>query len=213
MNKSYSTEEEKMTGWILGGMSFALTGSILIWYLGDSTQFIEHRLGLNAEAFNNPIAWLLAFIIMVGYIIYTVWAIPLVKENLFTFSWLKVIGIWAAFASGIVEEVFFRQILMDWLLSLDLSIIIQILASGIIFGVAHGTWIFIRGEFKIAIPVILSTTILGILLAFLYIVSGRNILAPIIAHIIINLFIEPWLILSAVSGSWDDAKEEDKLIT
>lgn len=209
VNKSYSAGAEKMTGWILGGLSLALTSSIVLWYLGDSTQFIEHRLGLNSEAFNNPVAWLLAFIIMIGYIMYTAWAVPFVKEHLFTFSWLKVIGIWSAFVSGIVEEIFFRQILMDWLSSLDLSMIIQILASGIIFGVAHGAWIFLRGEFKIATPVILSTTILGVLLAILYIVSGRNILAPIVAHTIINLFIEPWLILSAVSSSWDYEKEED----
>lgn len=86
MNKSYSAGAEKITGWILGGLSLALTSSIIFWYLGDSNQFIERRLGLNSETFNNPIAWLLAFIIIIGYIMYTAWAVPFVKEHLFTFS-------------------------------------------------------------------------------------------------------------------------------
>src|SRR5690625_7360798 len=63
---------------------------------------------------------------------------------------------------------------MDWLMSVDYGIIIQIIASAVIFGVAHGAWVLLRGEIKIALPVILSTTVLGGLLAILYIVAGRN---------------------------------------
>lgn len=211
--KNYSAGAEQTTGWVLGGLSLALTSSIIFWYVGNPTQFIEHRLGINSEAFNNPIAWLLTIVIAVGYIMYTAKVVPFVNEHLFTFTWLKVIGIWAAFVSGIVEEILFRQVLMDWLMSLHYSVVIQVLVSGVIFGVVHGAWIFLRGEFKIALPVILSTTVLGGLLAIVYVMSDRNILAPIVSHIIINLFIEPWLILSAVSGSWDDKQEENKIIT
>lgn len=53
-------------------------------------------------------------------------------------------------------------------MSLNYGIIIQVLASALIFGLAHGAWVLLRGEFKIALPVILSTTILGGLLAILY---------------------------------------------
>ncbi|WP_163527212.1 CPBP family intramembrane glutamic endopeptidase [Halobacillus ihumii] len=212
MDKSYSSGAEKTTGLVLGSLSLALTGSIVFWYLGNPTQFIEQRLGVNSEAFNSVIVWLSAFIIAIGYIMYTVKAIPFVREHLFTFSWLKVIGIWAAFASSIVEEILFRQVLMDWLMSLNYGIIVQVVASALIFGLAHGAWVLLRGEFKIALPVILSTTILGGLLAILYLIADRNLLAPIVAHIIINLFIEPWLILSAVTGSWDKEKKEDKLV-
>ncbi|WP_231889775.1 CPBP family intramembrane glutamic endopeptidase [Oceanobacillus sp. Castelsardo] len=206
----YSRKDEIITGLVLGSLSVALTGSILFWYFGDPQNFIENRLGIHAEAFNNPIVWILTIIIAMGYIMYTAKVVPFVRDHLFTFSWLKVIGIWAAFVSSIVEEILFRQVLMDWLMSLDYSIFIQVLASALIFGVAHGAWVFLRGELKIALPVILSTTILGALLAILYIIADRNILAPIIAHILINLFIEPWLILSAVTGKWDnDIKENE----
>lgn len=204
----YSRKDEIITGLVLGSLSIALSGSILLWYFGNPQQFIEHRIGINTEAFNNPIVWILTILIAIGYIIYTAKAVPFVRDQLFTFSWLKVIGIWAAFVSSIVEEILFRQVLMDWLKSLDYSIIIQVLASAIIFGIAHGAWIFLRGELKIAIPVIISTTILGGLLAILYIIADRNILAPIVAHILINLFIEPWLILSAVTGNWNSVIQE-----
>ncbi|MEK5530349.1 CPBP family intramembrane glutamic endopeptidase [Viridibacillus sp. FSL R5-0468] len=74
--------------------------------------------------------------------------------------------------------------------------------SGITFGIAHGAWVLLRGEIKIALPAILSTTILGCLLAMLYIYTGRSTLAPIIAHVLINMVIEPWLMLSVISGKW-----------
>lgn len=54
-----------------------------------------------------------------------------------------------------------------------------------------------------ALPVIIATTVLSALLAVLYIIGNRNILAPIVTHILINLFIEPWLMLSVVSGKWN----------
>jgi len=209
MGDSYSLQAERKTAWILSGGAFAFTISIVFWYLGNPTQFIKYRLGINSNAFNSLWVWLFTLIIIVGYIIYTLKAIPFVREHLFTFSWLKIIGIWVAFASSIVEEILFRQILMNWLMSLNYGIIIQILASAIIFGVAHGAWVLLRGEIKIALPVILSTMVLGGLLAVLYIVADRNLLAPIVAHIIINLFIEPWLILSAITGSWDNEKEAE----
>lgn len=204
----YSRKDELITGLVLASLSIAFTASILSGYLANPQQFVEHRLGINADAFHNPVVWILTLIIAIGYIIYTTKAVPFVRDHLFAFSWLKVIGIWAAFVSGILEEILFRQVLMDWVMGLDYSIMIQVFASAVTFGLAHGAWIFLRGEFKLALPVIISTTILGGLLAILYIIADRNIFAPIVAHILINLFIEPWLILSAVTGNWNSSIRE-----
>lgn len=198
----YNRKDERLTGLVLGIPSIALTVHAFLWFLGNPQQFIEHTLGINSDAFNKPLVWLLTLVIAVGYIMYTTKVIPFVREHLFTLSWLKVIGIWSALIISTFEEILFRQMLMDWLMKLDYSLTIQVLASAIIFGLAHGAWILLRGEFKIALPVILSTTVLGGLLAILYIIADRNILAPIVAHILINLFIEPWLMLSAVTGKW-----------
>lgn len=199
----YTRKDEITTGWILGILSLTLTGVILFWSQSNPQNFIKNGLGIQAGAFSNPIVWMFASFITVGYIFYTVKVNPFVREHIFTFTWLKVVGIWAALVSSTVEEIVFRKFLMDWLMELNFSVMIQVVASAIIFGVAHGAWVFLGGQLKIALPVILSTTVLGGLLAILYLIGDRNILAPIVAHIMINLFIEPWLILSAVSRKWD----------
>lgn len=198
----YHRADEIKTAIILSSISVVLTGFIIFWYVNNPEKFIKEGLGIQLDVFDRPFVWIFALCIAVGYILYTVTFVPFVKKYLFTFSWLKLIGIWAAIVSSTVEEIVFRKVLMDWLMNLDFSITIQIFVSAVIFGLAHGAWVFLRGEFKIAFPVILATTVLGALLAILYILGDRNILAPIVAHLLINLFIEPWLMLSAVSGKW-----------
>lgn len=198
----YHRADEIKTAIILSSISVVLTGFIIFWYVNNPEKFIKEGLGIQLDVFDRPFVWIFALCIAVGYILYTVTFVPFVKKYLFTFSWLKLIGIWAAIVSSTVEEIVFRKVLMDWLMNLDFSITIQIFVSAVMFGLAHGAWVFLRGEFKIAFPVILATTVLGALLAILYIVGDRNILAPIVAHLLINLFIEPWLMLSAVSGKW-----------
>lgn len=198
----YHRADEIKTAIMLSSISVVLTGFIIFWYVNNPEKFIKEGLGIQLDVFDRPFVWIFALCIAVGYILYTVTFVPFVKKYLFTFSWLKLIGIWAAIVSSTVEEIVFRKVLMDWLMNLDFSITIQIFVSAVIFGLAHGAWVFLRGEFKIAFPVILATTVLGALLAILYILGDRNILAPIVAHLLINLFIEPWLMLSAVSGKW-----------
>ena len=204
MAKSYSSKEAHIAGWLLGGTAAGLTVSLIIWYLGNPQQFVVHRIGMNAEAFQSITPWLLALIIIIGYVFYTVKAIPFVQEHLCTFSGLKLIGIWGAFTLSTMEEIVFRQMFMDWLKHLDQSVFLQILGSAILFGVAHAVWVLLRRELKIALPVILSTTVLGGLLAVLYIVADRNLLVPIVTHIAINVCIEPWLILSSITGKWKE---------
>ncbi|MEE3807567.1 CPBP family intramembrane glutamic endopeptidase [Lysinibacillus fusiformis] len=90
---------------------------------------------------------------------------------------------------------------MDYLLSIGFPYLSQVLISGITFGIVHGAWLLLRGEIKIALPAILSTTILGCLLAMLYIYTGRSILAPIIAHVLINMVTEPWFCYLPLQGN------------
>lgn len=202
MNEITTLKDRIKTGWILVSISSMLTLSVIYWYINNPKRFIEIGLGYSPEMLLNLPMWFFTLLIVIGYISYTMFAIPYVKRNLLTFSWLKLIGIWAAIVSGIVEEVVFRHLLMDYLLSIGFPYLPQVLISGITFGIVHGAWVVLRGEIKIALPAILSTTILGCLLAMLYIYTGRSTLAPIIAHVLINMVIEPWLMLSAISGIW-----------
>lgn len=205
-NHTYSLEAEKTTTKILTFFSLGLTSVLIFWFISNPTRFFSEILGINQVAFQSVVPWILTIFIATGYIIYTAKAVPFVRKHLFTFSALKWIGVWAALVSSTVEEILFRQVLMDWLMALNYSVPLQVIISAIAFGVAHGAWIMLRGDFRIALPVILSTTILGFFLAVLYLIADRNVLLPIVAHIIINVVIEPWLILAAVTGAWKDQK-------
>jgi membrane protease YdiL (CAAX protease family) len=192
-------KDRVITFWILLGISSSMSILLVIW-IAKSPVFFYNKIGINEQALTIPYAWILSLLIAVGYIWYTFKSVPFVRQMHKEFSSLKLIGIWAALASGIIEEIFFRKMLMDWCLSMGHGGTVQVIATSLAFGIAHGLWVLFRGELKIALPVILSTAALGALLGILYIASERNLLPCIAAHTLINLIIEPWLILSAVSG-------------
>ncbi len=189
----------QVTFWILLGISTSMSIPLVIWIV-NKPAFFFNKIGINEQALTIPYAWLLSVLIAIGYIWYTFKAVPFVRRMQLEFSGLKLIGIWAALASGVIEEIFFRKMLMDWVLSMGTGATIQVIVSAVVFGVAHGSWVLLRGDLKIALPVIVSTAVLGALLGIIYIVGERNLLPCIVAHTLINLIVEPWLILSAVSG-------------
>jgi hypothetical protein len=158
------------------------------------------NLGFDQESIASPLPWILATITAIAYVLCTMKVIPFVLSKQKEISLLKLLGIFAALVGGIVEEVFFRRWLMDMLMSGGVSPLLQVIISGIAFGLAHTSWIFVKGDFKFMIPAILSTTVLGILLAIIYLVGDRNVGPCIYAHVLINIIIEPWLMLSSVTA-------------
>ena len=160
------------------------------------------NLGFEKDSIAPPLVWVLATITAIAYVLYAMRAIPFVAGMQREISLFKLLGILSAVVGGIVEEVFFRRWTMDMLMSRGVAPIFQVLISGIVFGLAHFSWLLIKRDFKFAIPAILSTSVLGILLAIIYLVGGRNLGPCIYAHVIINIIIEPWLMLSSVSGKW-----------
>jgi hypothetical protein len=48
----------------------------------------------------------------------------------------------------------------------------------------------------------LATGTLGGLLAIVYIIGDRSVAPCVAAHILINVTLEPWLILTSASASW-----------
>lgn len=195
---------KQKTAIILSCSASILTMSLFFWYQQNPQQFIEHRLGITSKAFDNIYLWIVALAIAIGYIVYTLHIIPFVHKHLLTFSPLKLIGIWTALTLSPMEEIVFRQILMDYLSELNFTPLSQIIISAFVFGIAHSLWFFLNRDIKMTLLVILTTTILGATLATLYIIGERNILAPIVTHIIINLAIEPWLIFAAIAQTWSD---------
>jgi hypothetical protein len=160
-------------------------------------------LGFKRESIAPPLAWMLAAITAIAYVSYTMKAIPLVLAKQKELSLFKLLGILSALVGGIVEEVFFRRWIMDHFMSGGFDPILQVAISGAAFGLAHTSWTLLaRRDFKVMLPVIISTSILGIFLAIIYLAGGRNLGPCIFAHVLINTVVEPWLMLSAASGKW-----------
>jgi membrane protease YdiL (CAAX protease family) len=192
--------DRRKTVLILGTISVFMLSPLAMSLFWHPIPLFQN-LGFERESIAPPLAWILATITAIAYVLYTMKVIPMVLVKQKEISWFKLLGILSALAA-IVEEVFFRRWTMDMLMSRGVAPIFQVIISGIVFGLAHTSWILARGDFKFAIPAILSTSVLGIFLAIIYLVGGRNLGPCIFAHGIINLIIEPWLMLSSVSGKW-----------
>ncbi len=123
---------------------------------------------------------------------------PEIRRNLAHASWLKIPAILLAITAGIVEEIYFRQVLMNALQSHGVGVLLQILASGIAFGAAHAVW-GAGGGWRVMRGAVVATTMLG--LAVLYVLSGRAIVTCIEAHVLVDLVLEPALIIFAVESA------------
>ena len=192
--------DRRKTVLILGAISVFMLSPLAMSLFWRPIPLFQN-LGFERGSIAPLFAWILATITAIAYVLYTMKVIPIVLVKQKEISWFKLLGILSALAA-IVEEVFFRRWTMEMLMARSVAPILQIIISGIVFGLAHYSWILARGDFKFAIPAILSTSVLGTLLAIIYLVGGRNLGPCIFAHAIINLIIEPWLMLSSVSGKW-----------
>jgi membrane protease YdiL (CAAX protease family) len=194
--------DRRKTALILGMTSlfmFSPLAMSLFWHPIPLFQ----NLGFERESMAPPLAWILATITAIAYVLYTMKSIPLVLAKQKEISLFKLLGILSAVVGGIVEEVFFRRWIMDMFMSGGFNPILQVIISGIAFGLAHTSWTLLaKRDFKATLPAIISTSILGIFLAIIYLAGGRNLGPCIFAHVLINIVIEPWLMLSAVSGKW-----------
>jgi membrane protease YdiL (CAAX protease family) len=116
---------------------------------------------------------------------------PGLRPNLGIHDLLKAEAVVAAIVAGTVEEVVFRGYFMFELQRSRTRSWLQILGSGVVFGIAH---------FNYSVYGIASTAVLGLVFALIY-HFGKRSLAPVIAgHALIDLVIEPALILWVLSG-------------
>ena len=108
---------------ILCSISLTMTVFIVLGFVYNATGFI-YFMGINERALKIPLAWLCSIILAISYIAYTARMMPFVRENLFNFKGLlKWIGIYAAFSGGIMEELVFRKMFMNWLNVNDIGVI------------------------------------------------------------------------------------------
>ncbi len=130
-------------------------------------------------------------------------AIPFVASIQREIYLFKLLGIFSAVVGGIVEEVFFRRWIMDMFMSGGFAPILQviILRHRIWFGTHQldATRKARLQGYASGDPIDINS---GIFVAILYLAGGRNLGPWRSAHVLINIVIEPWLMLSAVSGKW-----------
>ena len=100
--------------------------------------------------------------------------------------------------SGTAEEIVCRGALMARFAHRGLSVRTQVLLSGLLFGFPHASFGLFGGSFDpwAAFGAVASTTVLGVLYAVAYHVSGRRLWPAIAGHALLNVFVEPWLVLS-----------------
>lgn len=168
----------------------------LIWLLSPypSTRI----LGFFAPHPAELPAWIAAAFITAAYIAASARSLPYIATHLLHITALKLLAIPFALITGAFEELFFRRYLMNILAIFHHGPAVQIAASAILFGAAHAIWgLFARSWQAVLIP-LLWTTILGASLACTYLLADRDIAPCIWSHTIINLCLEPWLLLAVM---------------
>ncbi|HZK70902.1 MAG TPA: CPBP family intramembrane glutamic endopeptidase, partial [Clostridia bacterium] len=178
--------DRRKTALVLGMTTIFMFSPLAMVLTGYSIPMFQN-LGFERGTLAPRLVWILASIIAIAYVLYIMKVIPLVLIKQKEISMFKLLGILAALVSGIVEEVFFRRWIMDMLMSGGVNPVIQVIISGVAFGLAHTLWILVKRDLKFTISAILSTSVLGILLAIIYLVGGRNLGPCIFAHILINI--------------------------
>lgn len=172
---------------------------VMVNLLSNPTGFISY-LGFTKGHSGTTLGWVLALMTAVLYS-YSASQISEVKYHMFRIDALKLLSIVAAVFAGITEEVIYRKWVMDFLDAREYSIVIQILASGLAFGVVHLIWGI--KHIKAGINAFLSTFLLGAALAIVYTVSERSLAPCIVAHIVVTALIEPGMLIAAKQNKLD----------
>lgn len=139
--------------------------------------------------------------------VWLLWALPLLGRppagiGVLEVSGFNIVGsLLAGPGAGAAEEVIFRGLLMSLLAWGGWRIGPRVAIAALMFGLAHAGWGILSGEWRLGLFAMIGTTVLGLVLGVVYALSGRRLLPPLVLHAAINLVIEPWLVLGAISGN------------
>jgi hypothetical protein len=187
----------------------AVSSIVLVWALFGAAYVLIRLRGQTLQSIGWKVSssiwgWLLGFMFGVLYAGFVVMSMihagaPVLTDwSLFRIMVALGIGI----SAGICEETVFRGFVMTQARDGGAHWTLQILLSALLFGLAHMGWGGMSGHIEMAqlIGAVAATAILGLMLAIVYLASGRSLTPPIIAHATIDFMIEPWLLLYAVTG-------------
>ena len=184
---------------------FLVAGGGIMWVpvtqllLGHPPRFLRD-LGFLSGPRGTLIAWSLGLVIAVLYSAYAIRNIPLVREHWRAISFVKLLGVLVAVAAAVVEEAFFRRLLMNALMRAGWSTVTQVFASGFVFGVAHASWALVTGRVAIGVGAMIATGTLGTALGLVYVLGDRSLAPVIVAHFVVTATIQPGIMFAAFSG-------------
>ncbi len=192
-----------MTAEHKSGIILGIITAIEGWWVVSNLQangwhFIRY-LGFAPGLVGNLGGWIAAAFATVIFVAFAL-RLASVRENLFCPSFLKLLAIALAIVSGILEEVMFRRWTMNWLMEQGHGAIVQMLGAGVLFGAIHGVWGLMGKSFRAAMGATIATGFLGMMLGIVFLLAGRSVAPCIVAHFLINLLIEPGLVLAATRG-------------
>ncbi len=195
---------QRKSALILGGIAAIECGWVALNLQLSGWRFVRY-LGF-APGLSGDLAGWIAAPIVTAIFVASALRLPSVRANLFRPSGLKLLAIAVAVGAGILEEVVFRRWTMNWLMALGYGPIIQVLGAALFFGLAHGVWGLMGKSLRAAIGATVATGFLGGMLAIVFLLAGRSLAPCIVAHFVINLLIEPGLVLAATRGEMSAAK-------
>jgi membrane protease YdiL (CAAX protease family) len=173
-----------------------------LWFfanLGVNGWRFFHYLGFAAGRAGAWPGWIAAMVVVLIFAGYAC-RLPSVRANLFRPSFLKLLALGVAVFAGILEEVVFRKWVMDWARDDGGGAVLQVLAAALSFGVVHAIWGLMGKSLRAATGAMIATSALGGLLGVVYLLSARSLAPCIAAHFLINVLIEPGLVLAATRG-------------
>jgi uncharacterized protein len=103
------------------------------------------------------------------------------------------------FGAGFCEEIMFRGYVMTRLLDAGYGAVVQVIASGVLFGLAHGLYALSNGV-SVGLDIMSHTALLGALYAITYLLSRRSLMPCILAHLLNDAIVLPWVFLTMFSA-------------
>jgi hypothetical protein len=191
-------KSERKSAWILAAIAALEGGWVLMNLRVNGWQFVRY-LGFAPGQMGSVLGWIAAAAVVLIFVAFAM-RLPSVRANLFRPSFLKLLGLAVAVTAGIMEEAIFRRWTMNYLQEHGTGVVVQVLGSGLLFGVLHGVWGLMGRSVRAAIGATLATGFLGMMLAMVFIAAGRSLAPCIVAHFLINALAEPGLVLAATRG-------------
>jgi membrane protease YdiL (CAAX protease family) len=140
-------------------------------------------------------------------LIWVLWVLPITLNpqgdiNVLEPSAFNLVGsILSGPGAGVAEEVMFRGLLMSLLAWGGWGIGMRVITTSFLFGLSHAGWGLLSGNIAVGLVALVGTSVLGLVLAGVYIASGRRLLPAAVLHAAVNIVIEPWLVLGAIQGT------------